>query len=210
MVRKPSSHAHAASVRANTPRLASPPLSPERAPTTRPSGARLGRAAGRRGRGPSVGPDDDGTAAGRGRARSGSCDRRRARTAAPGRRRSAPGGTRRTASPRSARRRRRRCPGMLDSAVSMTASENARPTLRSSGSFTEIRHSAVRLLVRGRVGACRCGRQRVDDRREVVRAVRAGRPERVGDDLRLRLDVEAGERDRRCRCGTRRARSSPP
>ncbi len=32
---------------------------------------------------------------------------------------------------------------MLDSAVSMTASENARPTLRSSGSFTEIRHSAV-------------------------------------------------------------------
>src|SRR5262249_60390839 len=39
-VRKPASHAYPASVRAHTPRLALPPLSPDRAPATRPSGAR--------------------------------------------------------------------------------------------------------------------------------------------------------------------------
>src|SRR5215207_4551598 len=38
-VRNPSSQAHPSSLRANTPRLALPPLSPERAPTTRPRGA---------------------------------------------------------------------------------------------------------------------------------------------------------------------------
>src|SRR6516165_685044 len=39
-VRNPASHAYAASVRAHTPRLAFPPLSPDRAPATRPKGAR--------------------------------------------------------------------------------------------------------------------------------------------------------------------------
>ena len=39
-MRKSSSHAHPSSVRAKTPRLALPPLSPERVPTTSPIGAR--------------------------------------------------------------------------------------------------------------------------------------------------------------------------
>ena len=38
MLRNPSSQSKASAERANTPRLALPPLSPERAPATRPSG----------------------------------------------------------------------------------------------------------------------------------------------------------------------------
>src|SRR5690606_29395339 len=46
-VRKLRSHSYAASERAQTPRFASPPLSPDRAPTTRPSGCRCtGRGSG--------------------------------------------------------------------------------------------------------------------------------------------------------------------
>ena len=82
-------------------------------------------------------------------------------------------------SPRSARRRQPYMPGMLASAVSITAFENARPTLRSSGSFTVIRHCAVAASLRRRVGLARCGSTRVANDCEVVRVVRAGRPERA-------------------------------
>ena len=76
----------------------------------------------------------------------------------------------------------------------MKAFEKARPTLRSSGSFTVIRHCAVAasfVAGVGVIGAHHTGAHR----REVVPAVRARRPERRLDDGGLLVDVEPSERD---------------